>query len=374
MFTKKAQAAALGVLIIGILIVGYLTLMPKSDKCKNNPDLPECSESSYVNESEALLNEAPGLLQPLEDSVEYSLGSIDLFMRESTEIPFAISLDPTVEKSWFNSKKITQEFEVPGKAKRVIVIVGIAESEGFASLSIIINGHVVERIVGAGAHFVEVPNDVISRNNILEIVPSTPILPGVTNKFDINYLALKETYTTTQPQIERSFMIEQDVNDVLSAVLTFNGNCYSEDSLKVKLNNDTIVNEKICTEYSNDVMSALAKSNTISFESEGNYFLSDVNLKVKFKQKDYVTYYFSVNKDNFERIDDGKVLAFLKLRFPDNEKKKFVVSINGNPINIDTSNLEYKTAVTLLLKKGQNSIRIVPDTKVSIGSLSIELE
>lgn len=370
---RKAQAAAVGVLVVGILIVAYLMSLPREDKCKSMPDLPECQEDSNLSES-VLLSESPGFLQPIEDSIEYNIGSIDLFTRETTEIPFAISTDPTVEKSWFNSKKITQDFEVPGEAKKIYVIVGIAQAEGFASLAVVINGKTVGRVVGAGTHFVDIPIDSVKRDNTLELIPSTPIIPGITNRFKINYLALKQTYTTTQPKIERSFIISQDANDILSAMLTFTADCYSKDSLKVRINNDTVVNEKICTEYSNDVMSALARSNIISFETEGNYFIHNVKLKVKFKQKDYVTYYFSINKDDFEKIDEGRVLAFLKLRFPDAEKKKITVYANGNPINIDTANLEYKTAIGMLLKRGQNSIKIVPEKSVSIGQLSIELE
>lgn len=371
-YGRRSQAAAIGVLVIGILIVGYLLFLPSGDKCKLMPDLPECNEQNVsIN---ALLDEQPGFLEPLEDSVEYNIGSIELFTRETTEIPFTISTDPSVEKSWFNSKKISQDFDVPGRAKKVMVIIGIAESEGFASLGVVVNGKTVGRIVGAGSHFVDVPTDIIKRSNTLEIVSSTPIVPGITNRFKLNYLAVKETYTTTQPKIERNFIMEQSVNDVLSAVMTFTADCYSTDGLNIKVNNDTVVNEKICTLYSNDIASALARSNVISFESDGNYFIHDVKIKVKFKQKDYVTYYFAVNKETFEKIDDGGAIAMLKLRFPDTESKKIAVYINGNPVNIDTANLEYKTAVGRLLMKGQNSIRIVPEKKVSIGSVSIELE
>ncbi len=371
-YGRKAQAAAVGVLIIGVLIVGYLFLLPRENKCELMPDLPECTGTNAS--ANALLSEQPGFLQPIEESTEYNIGSIDLFTRETTEIPFTISTDPLVEKSWFNSKKISKEFDVPGTAKKVLLFVGIESSEGLAVLGVIVNGKTVGRVTGAGVHIIEIPSKVIKRTNTLEIVSSTPIIPGITNRFRLNYLSLKETYTTTQPKIERNFIIEQNVKDIISAMLSFTADCYSEDMLKIQVNNDSIVNERICTYYNNDITSALARSNVLAFESDGNYFIHDLKLKVKFKQKDYVTYYFAVNKENFEKIDDGRTIAMLKLRFPETEAKELTIYVNGNPINIDTSNLEYKTAVGRLLLKGQNSIRIVPETKVSIGSVSIELE
>lgn len=370
---KKAQAAAVGILVIGVLIVAYLLTLPRENKCDIMPDLPEC-EGINVSSANTLLSEQPGFLVPVEDSVEQNIGSIDLFTRETTEIPFTLSTDPSVDKSWFNSKKISQEFEVPGRAKKVLLFIGIEEAQGFAALGVIVNGKTVGRVVGAGTHIVEIPLEVVKRSNTLEIVPSTPILPTSTNHFKLNYLSLKETYTTTQPEIQRGFLMEQNVNDIISAMLNFKADCYSTDPLKITVNNATIVNEKICTEYNNDITSALATNNALIFESDGNYFLHDVKVKIKFREKDYVTYYFTVDREAYDKIKEGRALVMLKLRFADTGSKKITVYVNSHPVNIDTANTEYKTAVGRLLMQGQNSIRVLPEKKVNIGQLSIEME
>ena len=74
------------------------------------------------------------------------------------------------------------------------------------------------------------------------------------------------------------------------------------------------------------------------------------------------------------RIKDGKVLAFLKLNFPDAERKKLTIFVNGNPINVDTNKVEFKTVIGELLKQGQNSVRIKPEQTVTISNLEVFFE
>jgi hypothetical protein len=362
-----------------VLLIAYLLFLPAEEKCKIMPNLKGCAEEQQesVPEEEGkifLLSEQPGFLQPIEETAEYKIGSIDLFNREVTEIPLKLSAEPVIEKSWFNSRTIKQEFVVPGRAKKVTLFLGLKEASSFASLVVIVNGNVVTRVIGSGVHIVELPSETIKNTNTLELRASTPILPGLTNRFRLNSLILKEKYLLTQGKVERNFIIEENINDINSAKFEFNADCYSTEPLVVKLNDKIIVNEKICTEFKNEIRNFLEQNNKLVFSTNGNYYIQDVRIKIKFKQRDFVTYYFTVNKENYEKLENGEVLAMLRLRFPDREHKEITVYINGNPVNIDTEKIEYKTAISRLLLKGQNSIKIVPDIAVSLNSVEIYLE
>ncbi len=374
MLGKKADGgAAIVIIAIAILFVGYITLLPKEDRCKIIPDLPMCNATKNGVSANVLLSEKPGLLQPIEESTEYNIGTIELFNKEVTEIPFSLTAN-IVERSWFNNNKIEKEFTMPGRIMRTIVFVSVQEA-GFGALSIVINGKTAGRVIGTGIHTVEVPPALIKHNNILGLIASPPLIPGNTNSFKINSIILKQVYTLTQPEITRNFVMEQDVGDVSSALLSFDADCYSTEPLIIQLNNKTIINEKICGRYpGNDVRSALERSNEIRFETEGNYYIHDAKLKVKFKQRDYISYYFTIGKDEYAKIDDGLVLVMLKLRFPDTSNKRVTIYLNGNPVSIDTSKVEYKTAIGKLLTKGQNSVKIVPETSVDLGQLDIYFE
>lgn len=373
MFNKKGDGGAVIVIIaIAIIFVGYVSLLPKEDRCKIMPDLPACNSTKSSTVANAFLSEKPGLLQPIDESTEYNIGNVELFNKEVTEIPFNLSTN-IIERSWFNNNRIEKEFIMPGRITRALVFIGVQEAE-FGALSVIVNGKTAGRVIGTGIHTIEIPSSIIKNKNILKLVASPPLLPGQTNRFKISSIILKQIYTLTQPEIKRNFMIEQDVGDVGSALLTFDADCYSTEPLIIELNNKTVINEKICGSYTNNVWSALESSNDVTFRTEGNYYIHDIKLKVKFKQRDYVSYYFTIGRDDYQKIEDGVVLAMLRLRFPDGSNKRITVYINGNPINVDTNKIEYKTAVGKLLMKGQNSIKIVPETSVNVGQIDIYFE
>lgn len=376
---KAAVNAGAVMLLIGVLLVGYLLLLPMKEKCKILPGLARCTEEEEANVEEEegivmLLSEEPGFLQPIEETAEYKIGSIDLFNREVTEMPLKLSSEPVIERSWFNSRIIKEEFVVPGQVRGITLFLGVKEASSFARLAVILNGETVASVVGPGVHIVELPSDKTEHTNTLELRASAPILPGQTNRFTLNSLILKEKYLLTQGRTERSFIIEEPVADISSAKFDFGADCYSDEPLVVKLNDKIVVNEKICTEFENDVREFLEQSNKIVFSTDGNYYIQDIKIKVKFKQRDYVTYYFTINKDNYDELENGGVLGMLRFRFPDTTHKEIAAYINGNPVNIDTTKLEYKTAIGRLLLKGQNSIKIVPEVAVSIGQVDIYLE
>lgn len=372
MKSKKAQAA-IAIIAIAVLLLGFLVLMPSSDKCKVFPDSPLCNKTTEIQGS-VLLSEEPGLLQPIEESAEYKISAVDLFNRENTEVPIKLSAEAVIEKSWFNSKTIGEEFILPGRAIKVTLFLGITDASSLAAISVILNGKTAARVVGSGVHVIDLPESLLKHTNTLKLAASTPLLPGEINKFLIGSLMLKQRYSLTQPEIGRSFVIEQDANDISSAELKFDADCYSADALHVSLNGKPVLNEKICTGFTGNVKGMLAKDNELAFSSDGNYFVDNIKLKVKFKQRDYTTYYFAIDKENYDRISDGKVLALLALRFPDTEHKEITIYVNGNPVKIDTEKIDYKTSIGRLLLKGQNSIKIVPDTTVSLGKIEVYLE
>ena len=377
---EKKNAAISGasiLILLAILLILYIVALPSEEKCKIIPNLKNCGEKKEVLEEEGkiiLLSENPGFLKPIEETAEYKFGSIDLFNREVSEIPLKLESKPIIERSWFKSRELKQEFSVPGKIKELTLFVGIEEAKGLARLAIILNGKIVAQVIGPGVHIVSLPVDNIKHSNTLLLKSSAPILPFTINRFKLGSLILKEKYFITQGKAERNFVIEEDVGDISSAVFQFKPDCYSLEPLRVEINGNIVVNEKICIQLKTDVRDFLNETNTIKFSTDGNYYINDVKLKIRFKKKDYITYYFTINKENYEKIDNGEVLGILRLRFPDKEYKKITVYINGNPINIETEKIEYRSAITKLLMKGQNSIKIVPETSVDLGQIDIYLE
>jgi len=384
MITKKKAQAAIPLVIIGIavLIVLYVVLLPNAEKCKILPDLEQCNRTSSSTTaggnavSELFLSEKPGLLEPIDESSEYSFGTVNLFNKQVTEVPLKLIGDPIIEKEWFYSKPYSIKFSTPGEAEEVIIFVDLLQtpSSGISRLGVYINGKKITSIKNKGLNTITIPGKFINRENTLTFVASTPLSIFKKNIYSIGTIIVKQTYTLTQGKITKNINIENP-DSIITATLNFSSDCYSDDLLRVSVNNKLLTAEKICGEYSQDIKSLLNKSNEISFSTEGNYFLTDIRLKIKNKQSDYVTYFFPVDEESYDSIKDGKELVFISLAFGDSKTQKLVIYVNGNPLRIETDQTNFKTGtISRLLIKGQNSLRLVPETRTNIGLLEIYTE
>ncbi|MBI5148424.1 hypothetical protein HZA33_01975 [Candidatus Pacearchaeota archaeon] len=381
MMDKKAQGGVIaGFIILFLLVIlAYLFLLPYTEKCKIIPDLPECSNlpagsgtvAGVTGAQVTFLSEKPGLLVPVKDSAEYDLGTINLFNKEETDIPIRISIDPIIEKSWFSKRIIEESFEIPGEAREATIFLTIGEASGMSSIVVEINKKVVAKVGGEGTHIIKVPSSMLGRENILTLSASTPILPFITSKFKISSIIVKEKYGLIQDEVQRNFALPYELADLVSATFKFDADCYSEDALIVVLNNATIANEKICSSFSTDITGFLQKNNELRFLSEGTFFIHDVKIKIKAKESDYPTYFFVLSKENFQKIKEGRFLVMLRLGFADRTNKKLNVLVNGNAIVINTDKLEFQTAVSRLLLQGQNSVKIIPEKVINVGSIDV---
>lgn len=380
-YSKKSQAAIpLVIIAIAVLIVLYIILIPKSEKCKILPDLEQCNRtlatSGAGTTSEVFLSENPGQLEAIEESSDYSYGTINLFNKEITEVPLKLIGDPIAEKEWFYSKPYEIKFTTPGNPKELILFVDIDEAPlaGISHLGVYINDKKVTTIKNKGLNTVNVPVKLVKRENTIKFVASTPLSMFKRNVYRISTIIVKQTYSLTQGKITKNLNIENP-DAVISAILNFSSDCYSDDLLKITINGEIAVNEKICGKYAQDIKNFLNKSNEIAFSTEGSYFLTNVRLKLKNKQSDYITYFFSIDEDNYDAIQNGKKLVMAHLTFSGAGTQKLILYVNGNPLRIETSQTDFKTGtISRLLVKGQNSIRIVPETKINLGLLEVYSE
>jgi hypothetical protein len=61
----------------------------------------------------------------------------------------------------------------------------------------------------------------------------------------------------------------------------------------------------------------------------------------------------------------------LNLNFESTEEKEFEVYINGEALEVQTNNLEYNTRINDYLKRGSNSITIIPRTSVKVKTIEL---
>lgn len=351
---KRAQGKLiLLILAIGVFIVAYLVALPVSERCKYLPDLPEC-KPSYAAVS--LLNVSPGLMVP-QEFADYSLQPIELFSYESLNFPLRV-LPQTIKRSWFSETSIEQNFTLHQKLKEAKVFVPVTKSSG--SLEIFVNGQKIKTIYEKGYYLASIPRNILNKTNTLKVSASTPWLPVLVNSFEVDSIIVKEVYFITHDTVSKSISIAQNISDINLAIISFNAECFYQDNLKVILNNQLIENKAICDRHAVNVTSFLQKENNLTFSSSGNYLISDIELRISTKEKQYPIYYFNIDSENVDNVRDGINNAALYVYFSDLERKQFDVYLNGFKIPIDTSLPMYRTIVNSYIHSGQNVIFIIP--------------
>ena len=366
---KRGQVEVVAVVIgVAILTLLYLIFVPLPKKCEFLPSMPECKSQALVKET--LFEAKPGFLKQQLEHAYYSLKPVELFTKEEVDIATLLEGVRT-ERTLFGNNIQTGIFRIYGKCEGVNLFINIKEAKG--SLKVSVNGDQIAVLSGDGTKAVKVPlSDLNYDENVLVLESSNPLLPWTTNYHFIDKVLVKEVYTVFRTMQTQYVNVEENLTDVSSAKLSFWADCISKENLIITLNNAKISDEYSCGLKSMDVR--LAKNNTFVFKSNGDYFVHDLKLDLKFKANDYPTYYFDLSSDNYASISSGKKSTVLKIQFDSTQQKKFDLYINNNLIvKADSSKIEWSADIDKWLREGQNSIKILPRTDVNILDMKAEL-
>ena len=183
-----------------------------------------------------------------------------------------------VEKGWFYENAEESYFSIKEGKKEVKLFIYVEDAKG--SLNVVVNGKTISRVKGEGLKEVNVPLAVLKEKNKFKLVPTIPFFIGWKNHYTISKVILKERYSKTFNRAVFKIKIEQDPNDVERALLSFDSNCYSNNNLTVKFNDEELINSKICYGFEKDIKNLLEKENEIVFESDGNYLLKNIKLSL----------------------------------------------------------------------------------------------
>ncbi len=354
-------SAPLVAVAIGVLMLVYLYFLPVNDKCNLIPGLGVCSGET----AEKIITMNPGHLIPQEVSKRYSIPNVELFRLESVDIA-TIFNQAEISRGWFFSDERTADFSVPGGAQEAKLFIFIGSGKG--SLNVIVNGNTIARVSGDGVKQIPIPLKILKENNELKLASTVPFMPWSTTSYSISKVVLRESYTKTTNKFSYNVELKQDVHEIEKALIDFNSQCFSDESLTVTLNGNKIVDDRICNGFKRDIKSYLRMNNTLVFMTDGNYFINDAYVDVTTKDRIWPTYYFDVPAGN---LKSGKQ-TMLTLDFNGTGNKELSIYINGDSISAATNKLEWKTTIGKFLVEGQNSIMFVPKTEVTISSAEVQ--
>jgi len=368
---KRGQAEVVAVIIgIAIFSLLYIVFVPLSEKCKILPNMPECHAKII---KETVFEAQPGFLKSQLEHAYYSLKPVELFTSKEVELSTMLE-NVRTERTIFSNKIQTGIFKIYGRGEEVKLFIYVSDSQG--SLKVKINGNQVGGISGDGIKVVNVPVEGLYGENIMVLESSIPILPWQTNFYGIDKVLIKEAYTLFKVSQTDTVNVEENLSDVENAKLRLWSDCLTKESLTILLNNAKIYDDSLCgSAILNVNLANLAKNNNFVFKSDGNYYVHDINLDLKFKANDYPTYYFDLTSENLESLSSGKRIAMLRMEFDSTQQKRFDLYVNGKlAVRAETSNLEWQTNLRGGLRGGQNSIKIIPRTNINILDMKVEIE
>ena len=366
-YVGKKGAATVLVVVIGLVFLMALVFafLPQSEKCLLFPDSSKCAGGAR----QEVLSEATGVLEPSDTAARYNLKNVQLFRRESLD-NIKLFDETSLDNGWFSSRSAKTSFEIQEGVKDAKLFVVVNSARG--KVKVKLNGHIIERLTGEGTHIVSLPLSKLKSANGIELKSSNPLLPFYYNKHLVGGAFLRQEYTITQSRVGQTVNITQNPKEISRAILKFDTECLSDENLTLIVNSKRVIENKFCAGFEGDISKYLGQKggfDEITLSSSGNYLIRNVRLDVGVKQKVWPTYYFSIPEERLEE------LTYLKIIFGEKSdaERKLTLYLNGNSkvLSVDTRRDEWQTVITNYLKEGQNSIMIIPETKVELRKIEL---
>ena len=372
---------AIFVLLMALFIIGYLVLLPKSERERllgtGEEYEPDEYEEGIEVEKEILLSVSPGAVYPYsKETEEKDLASVNLYSTTKTS-PVMLADKVVVTRSLFRNNYKELNFDLDSLADLAGLGLFFSTGDAKGNLVVIINNNEVYRGRVLGDLPIDIPSEYLKNYNnklILEAASVGWMFLSV-NEFTLKDVQLIKQISLENKVEMRSFVV--DVDGLRKGKLGFFINCLKinveQGRLKIDLNGRNLyVGKVVCDAGSIDV--DLVKNyfvdgrNTLTFNiDKGEYVLERVKLELDVEKKSVPQYYFS--------IDEVKVKYILKMNFEESsEVKRATITINGDNLYLDEYGNSYKKDITELIREGENYIKVIAKNEFVIDLFEVVRE
>lgn len=392
MLSKKAQAgAAAGLIaIIAFLIILYVMMLPedKRNELLNTTESESSSSRSTSVSGDLLVFEHPGALDPVQNQDrEKVLDSFYLYSEKSAAV-LQSAAAIHVENGWFSEKAYNFSFKVTDAANTENYVLAYDVSKAYGRLQIMLNGEMIyDSSISAGnAEPLSIDKSKIKDYNSLIIKAS-----GVgaafwrLNEYNLKNIRLIADFTDVSKKEYKNFFIlsATEKENTEKTKLRFVPECLSPKlvgPLSITINGKDLHYAALpdCGSISSvefDPNYLVQGENYITFRAEtGSYFIDRVAIKSELSKMNYPFYYFELDGDDFEEIDNNTMNITLQLKFADKEDKVGELNVNGHLSRIETDNSTFRKVINRYVQEDQNFLQIRPITELNIVDLKVDLE
>lgn len=392
MISKRAQgggAAGLIAIIAGLIIL-YILFIPadvREGLLNETKTITTASKISKDLGETLLVFEHPGTLDPVKHrDREKILDSFNLYTQKSAVVLKSVQT-AHVNHGWLRGKTYELLFDVKEmeNTENYILAFDVAKSQGRIKISL--NGKEIYNSVVALGNVEPIKiqkDDVTSQNILLFSVSGVGLAFWKLNEYDLQNIRIVADFTdVSKREYKNSFIISATEKENFDKTkLLFIPYCLTDKvgPLTIKINERELQYSAIpdcgllsTKEFDSNILKQ--GENIITFRAEeGNYLIDRLSIKSELKELTYPFYYFELEEDDFEKIENEEANVTLELEFADKEDKLGEINVNGHLMSLDTDKISYKKNINVYVEEDQNYIQIVPQTLLSIVDLKVILE
>ena len=410
---KRAQAGSVAtfLLLMAVFIIFYVLLIPPPERqalLGNGEKTPETTETSA--EGELLLSAFPGEVFPLrQGQLVRDLGSITLFSKVGKEVIDLASV-LSLKSKFFGSDTKTLFFKIDDPSTIEGANLVFFVNKAGEDIKIELNGfEIYDAGLDQNSLPINLPANLLKESNNLRFIVKSGFF---SNQYEITDVKVSLTKKLEKKIASRSFSLtEAEKKGVERATLSYFVNCLSiedQGTITIFLNDKLLYSDfaSCDVDFQNlDIPLNKLKTgfNSLEFRIDsGDYVVDDPAIILEMAERNYPIYNFEVDDSVYrvlfnscydqcvfdcerecsstlclgECIDDcsnecntGK--AVLVLRFAGDRRKVAAITINEFELNIDTFAPLYEADITGFLRRGSNSIKIIPKAEFEIQTLQI---
>jgi len=414
MRNKKADAGAIAtfLMLMAVFILFYVLLIPPSERDILLGDEPSDSNGGFVgiDGGDLLLSAFPGRLSPIIDTeLVREIGTISLFSKSGKDIIDLAGLF-NLKSQFFDEdvKNLFFNIDSPQDLEEVNLIFFVNKAKG--DLTIDINGfEIFDGEVRQESLPIRIPTNLIKKTNNLKFTIKSGFF---STEYELSDIKLSITQRLEKISALRTFSLTGGEKQGLErATLSYFVNCLSlkdQGTITLFLNDRLLFSDFASCDVSYQVIDLPLNRvrtgiNNLEFRIDrGDYIIEDASVFFEISERDFPVYNFEVDDTDyrilFNRCYDECVFdcdvtcdsnfclnqcigecsdicntrqAILSLRFRDEGRKVAAISVNEFQLNINTFSPLHEVDITGFIRRGSNSIKIVPKTEFEIETLQI---
>jgi hypothetical protein len=384
--SSAVEVSILIFLILGVLL-GYMILAPEDIRDELLEDIDSDGEGGSVTDSlsgEAILSVSPGEVQPTKsEKMLYGMDPTKIYSRVDSETQ-TLANSLSVARSLIHNNYKNVYFDIDtADLDSLEVLFLIVESKG--KLKIEINGNeIYYGELTSNELPLEIPVGYLQdKDNILTLTSNSPGW----KLFSSNYYILQDVellkdYLLQDTQKTRLFTVD-DVGELKTATLSYYITCNTnvEGRMTIYLNEREVFDDDIFCEYLEERELVLdtdyiRTTNTLLFEiDEGDYNIDELEVELLMDARDYPSYSFEIDSDDYEAISSGEKEVYLELSFGDDSShKEATIYVQENSFGMDTYDTDYEREISSYVDNGANTIKIQPSVTFDIENLKVSIK